>query len=296
MAGDDEGHDLIADLVRRQALAGVVACREEEVDHVAAGGSRTRTPTLQQVIHGGVEFAHGTMQGAVALRRKPLRRWNGRPGPGDDDVERCERCLGQAVGILGEVRPEERIADDFQGGIHHGLVHVDGHARRATSPGVDEPARGNAHVVDDVGQGLVVERRLNERPLAAPGRSVGSEESFTGDERERSVLDRRLAVTVRVGHKDAAGGRRVVDEVARRRGDRELNDIAVFAPGTAEVLQRTAPDRGELLEHRVSGRAGGRRGGPEIPSVGHRASGRAHAATVRGRGCLARGRSRTLQP
>ncbi len=105
----------------------------------------------------------------------------------------------------------------------------------------------------------MVEGRLDHAALPAPRISIGREEALPRDERQGPVLDRRLPVASGLLDENAANRLRIIDEVARRPRDRELDDITVLAPDPGKVPERVAADRAEGLEHVGPRRAGCRR-------------------------------------
>jgi len=285
VAGDHERDDLVAHLLRRQRDAVVAVRGEQQVEQVARRrtvGQRVRGAVVQHRVDRGVETPYRTTQHHVGRRRHRDRHGQRRSRLLHHDVERGESGVGQLLGVVGQVAAEQRRAHDLERGAHHRGVDVDDRpvVRR---PAGQQPVDGTAHVVGDQVETGTVERGLHERPLHAPGLGVGSEEPLAGDQRERGVLRRALAVGAGVGDQHPAYGLDVAHEVGGRLRDRELQHRAVLGAHGGEERERVAADRADRPEHHAARR----------PRRRHRRrTSQRHARILHRRLCSARARPR----
>ena len=222
---------------------------------------------------------------AIAWRRHP-RGWRDRhPGTSNDDIKGIKGGSREHIGIRGEIRTEERMAHDLKGRVHDRCVNIDHRTLGQRIPVLDDALGGRGHVRHDRGQSLAMEGRLHHGALALPLSRVSGEQALPRDERERRILNRRLAVTACIGHEHAAHAIRVVDEIARRLGHRKLHDIAVGAPDGVEIGKRVLADGTEGAEHRLTNGARGSARSRHVATIGDRSHyGASTARSVRSAG------------
>ena len=276
MPRDDKCDHLITDLDFSKRVTLVISCSDEQVQHVF--GHLTHAAQIEHRANGAIQSRHRAAEFPITRRGHPGRWRNRHSGAGDDDIESVEGCSGQRIGICREIGAEERTTDNFEGRVHDRRIYVDHCAVGKCVPVVNDALGGRGYVCHDRGEGLAVEGRLHHGALALPFRSVSGKQPLPRHERQRGVLNRRLAVVARIGDEHAAHAVRIIDEITGRLRDRKLHDVAVGAPDGVKVGKRVLADSTEGAEHRLTGGARGRAGSRHIATIGDRAHYGASAA------------------
>ena len=194
MAGEQEGQQIVDELVVRHRLAGLrIARGEQPAQEILGTRGALLAPAGEQAAHGraqrGCCLAGGTlsrMPEPLRQPQQPARHLPARPGQ-----QPMGRALDLAILFQRSAR-EDRVGDHVVGRI--GQIAINGlqaAGRRLSPAGELRPRRGDhrRHVADQV---LVPEQGGDGAPLPAPGRTFRGEDALAECRLENAALQRRL--------------------------------------------------------------------------------------------------------
>jgi hypothetical protein len=256
VAGEEEGDDVVADFLFGESGAVFVAGFEQETEQVGAVGGGPAAFVehgADHVVYGG----DGALETAVGGRGQPDGKRDGALGAVEEFFEEDGECLLDVGGAGAEFGAEETAADDGEGEA----AHLGGEIEWLRGVGGSGVARGGffAGAQHDLGEGhdaAVVENRLGESAVAAPGVAFGGEQAFACNEAD--VAGTAGVADVAIGAVLEHGGdeRGIADEVVKKRAEAEAGDGALVAGGGGEKTQWVAFE-GEGVSEERDGRGRG---------------------------------------
>ncbi len=267
MPGEEDGDDLVAELLVGHPDAVLVPRAEEERDDVALRiiPARLRAPlVLDEAVDDLVELRERAVEIAVRPDREgvdglldPLRAPHerhelddavgerARLDPGDHRPERRPEHLA----VLARFGAEERLDHDLEREVDHLLRDVDRLARggRPRRPAVREGARVLEHHGRKLRQPIALKCRLDELPLTRPRGAVVREEAAAG-ERLETLVQRLLRIVACVVDEDVAQARRLDEEEERLTSGVEPSDARMRLVDRVQRVERVLPAAGEELQ------------------------------------------------
>ena len=251
MAGDDQGRDLVAELVGRERLAGLrVARGDQHVEQVARRVGRRGAAALGD---DAVEHVLERPAGAVAQPGQRVVRLGreqeveeGRPG--QPAAVALDRGPDRRPVLAHRLR-EEGAAGDLERQPLHRAQHVDRPRRAAPQVG-HQPTRELRHLDGDQVEGARGEGRRDEAPLVTPGGPFGEKQPLLTEQRADDPQGRRCSAVGRVVvHEHAPDRVGRVDDHALAAEEAPAHHVQVIgglAPGADRVapeLEQDAPER-----------------------------------------------------
>ena len=168
---EDQRHGLVPDLPVVHPFAGLlVAGREEPAQEVVAAVSAGPAP-FHEPVDDAVQTLHGPLPPAVVGRGDPGIERQERAQVGGGQVHHLQD-LRHFPGVLLDVAPEERLADDVEGQLAHLPVDPDGSVESLGLPPRQQGRRQGVDRPIEAGQPAARERRLDESSLPDPVRPV----------------------------------------------------------------------------------------------------------------------------
>ena len=226
---------------------------EEQVEHVA----RRARPPRADARHGRRASRRRRRRAWLTARRSTRLVGVGTAAASRSGVRAFFTTMSSASSVASASRsaspersePNSDVADHLEREVHHRLVDVDDRAV-ALAPARRRACRWRVRTWSATSSSVPWwNAGCTSAALRPPRLGVGGEQPLAGDQRERRVLQRALAVGLRVGDEHAAYGLGVGHEVGRRVRDRELQHVAVRRPHVGQEAQRIAADRADRPQH-----------------------------------------------